>query len=170
MKYLALLLVALLLTLACGGAVPPPDAPGTFNAAGLKLIIGVERTRTLEVQASGDVVSSEAGQKIMSFVGSELRGPDGAATILTLDGNALRTPTKQLGTFDGDTLVIDDLRLWVKDDGVVMLTREGSDHKMRMHFDGSLAGHHRPALMLVAVVFSLFVAAHPGASIDRFVD
>jgi hypothetical protein len=39
-----------------------------------------------------------------------------------------------------------------------------------MNFVGSVKGRKRAALMLVTVIFALFVATHPTASLDRFYD
>jgi hypothetical protein len=170
MRYLLLLVVALVL--GCGAATPAASEPGQFNAVGLKLIIGVERTKTLEVKPNGSVVNSETGDATMTFVGTELRLADGSKTILALDGDTLRGATKTMGAFEGETLALGegDIRMTVKNDGAVYLSHAGSERKMRMHFDGSVVGRKRAALMLVAVVFALYVATHPTASLDRFVD
>jgi hypothetical protein len=168
MRYLAFVLVAWML--ACGGSAAPATSPGQFTATGLKLVIGVDRTKTIEVKPDGSVVSSETGTPVMTFVGTELRSADGAKTILSLQGDDLRGPTSSLGTFNGDVLTLADLQLSVKDGGVVNVVRNGSKHKMRMHFDGSVAGRKRPALMLVAFVFALYMATNPTVTFDRFVD
>jgi hypothetical protein len=167
-----LVLVVVLLLVACGGGSANRAAtatPGAFNASGLKLVIGVERTKTLEVHPDGTIVSSETGHPIMTFVGTDLRSLDGSKTILSLSGDELRGATKTVGTFQGELLTLGDLRLWVEDDGTVKMQHDG-DHKMRMHFDGSVVGQKRPALMLVALVFALYIATNPTATLDRFVD
>jgi len=164
----ALALVALLLLSCAGAALPPPTS--AFDPAGLKLVIGVDRTKTIEVTADGSVVSSETGQAAMKFVGQDLLTTDGSK-ILSLDGDELQGPKqKHLGAFEGDVLVLGPLRLSVEDDGVVNLTQGGSARPMRMHFDRSVAGRKRPAMMLVALVFAIYAASHPNASIDQFVD
>ncbi len=164
-------LLLLALSVACGASEAQATAPEQgFNPIGLKLVIGVDRTRTIEVQPDGGIVSSDSGTRILSFVGSEMRTPDGSKAILSLQDNDLRGPEKSLGTFDGTKLNIGDIAFWIEDDGVVRLERNGNARKMRMHFDGPVAGKKRPALMLVAFVFSLYVAKNPSASIDQFVD
>ncbi len=174
MKRVVVLVIALF-AFACGGDASnqPVEAPGLFDPVGLNLVIGVERTKSITVKPDGSVVSTETGQPAMMFVGSELRLADangGSKTLLTLDGNDLRGPNKSVGTFDGNTLLLGDARISVKDDGVVRFERNGSNHTMRMHFEGSVSGHRRPALMLVAVVFALYAATNPTATLDRFLD
>jgi len=165
------LLFVLAFAVGCVGAANTPDPPGTFNTGGLRLVIGVERQKTLVVKANGEVDSSETGQTTMKFVGQELKSPDESTTLLTVDGDTLRSPKATVGSFQGGKLsFFGDTWFSVRDDGTVYLTRDGADHKLRMHFDGSVQGHKRPALMLVAVFFSLFVATNPSVTLDRFYD
>ena len=172
MKCFALVLVAFVLV-ACGGATantPEPTDPASFTAVGLKLVIGVDRTKTLEVKPDGTVVSSETGEAAMKFVGTELKLADESKTLIALEGDTLRTNAKTVATFQGDKLVLGEVWISVKDDGVVKLERNGSAKKMRMHFERGVPGHKRAALMLVAVVFALYAATNPRATIDQFVD
>jgi hypothetical protein len=165
----ALCLLVLCAALACGGTITP-DAPGAFDAPGLKLVIGVERSKTFVVGRDGEVVSSATGSTAMKFVGRELRIPDGSLALLSLEGDELRTNGKHIGAFDGDTLLLGDLHISVHDDGVVDMSRAGETKKMRLHFEGNVHGHRRPALMLVAVVFAIYVVTHPGATFEQFAD
>ena len=162
-------LCTLFALLACGGPSSHVDAPDVFNPAGLKLVIGVERTKTIEVSPDGTVTTG-SGEAPMKFVGQELKLADGSKTLLALQGTTLRGPTSDLGTFEGDTLLIGPLGFSIDDDGVVHLERDGSKKKMRLHFEGSVVGHKRPAMMLVALVFVLYVATNPTANLDRYVD
>lgn len=156
--------------LACGGANTPVEAPSAFDATGLKLVIGVDRAKTFEVKADGELVSSQTGNPTMKFVGSALELADGSKKILSLEGTDLRGPEKSLGTIDDSGLLLGDMHIAVKDDGEVTLERGGTSHKMRMHFEGSTVGKKRPALMLVALVFALSAATNPNASLDRYYD
>lgn len=167
-----LLLMLALVVVGCGGAsANTPDPQGTFESDGLRLVIGVERPKTLVVDANGEVSSSETGQTAMKFVGQDLKSPDESKTLLTLQGNTLTSPTGTVGVIqDGKLSFFGQTWLSVRDNGTVYLEREGTDHKLRMHFDGSVRGHKRPALMLVAVFFALFVATNPTATLDRFFD
>jgi hypothetical protein len=160
-----------LLLVACGPSGPPAVAPesGPLATSGLKLVMGVERTKTFVVRDDGTVVS-ESGQPILTFAGNELKLADGSKTILTLDGTNLNGPDGHVGTVDGGVLTFGDMRLWIKDDGVVRVEREGSEHTMRMHFDGPVAGRRRAALMLVTFFFALNIVAHKGATFEQFVD
>jgi hypothetical protein len=168
------LVLLLAFVVACGGfAANTPDVSGApLDAAGLRLVVGVDRTRTLVVEPDGSVSSSDTGQTAMKFDGQELKSPDGSKTLLTLDGNVLRGPNQTTaGAFQGNNKVsVAGAWFSVRDDGVVVVEREGTEHKLRMHFDGSVKGRKRAALMLVTVIFALFVATHPTASLDRFYD
>ncbi len=167
----ALLLLLFVFAFACGGASSNVAEPGPFDPSGLKLVIGVERTKTFEVKPGGSVESSETGNAVMTFVGQELRLVDGSKTLLVLDGDTLRGPNaKPVGTFEGDALSMGAMRIAVKDDGVVKLAHDGKEGSMRMHFVGTVAGHKRAAIMLVVVVFSLYVVTHPNATLDAFLD
>ncbi len=168
MRATSALLIALVL--GCGGAAEIPDAPDAFVATGLTLVIGVDRAKTFEVKPDGSVVSSESGRTALKFVGRDLKLPDESKTIVSLDGDALSAGGTAVGKLDGDKVLLGDLVISIRNDGEVDLTRGGSEKKMRMHFEGAVAGHRRPALMLVAFVFALYAAANPHAALDRFVD
>ena len=156
--------------LACGGASVTADAPGTFEPAGLKLVIGVERPKTFVVERDGEVTSTATGTPAMKFEGTELKTTDGTRTLLAVVGDELRAGEKKIATFDGDKLLIADSTFFITDDGVVEVSRHNETKKMRMHFEGSVVGHRRPALVLVAFVFAIYAAANPHTSFDRFVD
>ena len=162
-----LVIGCLVLTLACGAAMTP-DPPGAFDPTGVKLVIGVERTKTFVVQRDGEVASSETGNSAMKFVGSELRTIDGTKAIVAVVGDELRAGDKHIGSFEGDTLVIGGVRFFVTDDGQVQIEHHSETRKMRMHFEGTIVGHRRPALMLVAFVFAVYAANNPHASIESF--
>ena len=163
-------LIAALFFIACGGVTMTPDPPGAFEPAGVKLVVGVERTRTFFVERDGEITSSEAGRSSMKFVGSELKTLDGTKTLFALVGDELHAGDKRVGSFDGDALQIGDTRFTISDDGKVRLERHSETKKMRMHFEGPIVGHRRPALMLVALVFAVYAAANPHAGVERFVD
>lgn len=166
-----LIILCVVFALACGGGVTmTPDPPGVFEPAGVKLVIGVERTRTFVVERDGEITSSDAGRSSMKFVGSELKTMDGTKTLFALVGDELRAGDKRVGSFEGDALQIGDTRFTVTDDGKVQLERHSETKKMRMHFEGPVVGHRRPALMLVALVFAVYAAANPHAGVERFVD
>ncbi len=162
--------LVLAFVLACGGAAFTPDPPGAFDPSGVKLVIGVERPKTFVVHRDGEVVSSETGNASMKFVGSELRTIDGTKALVSVVGDELRAGDKRIGTFEGDALLISDVRFLVTDDGQVQLERHSETKKMRMHFEGNMVGHRRPALMLVAFVFAIYAATNPHASIEQFTD
>ncbi|HEX4514978.1 MAG TPA: hypothetical protein VH054_15640 [Polyangiaceae bacterium] len=164
------IVLGLVLVLACGGAAFTPDPPGAFDPSGVKLVIGVERQKTFVVHRDGEVVSSETGNSAMKFVGSELRTIDGTKTLIAVVGDELRAGDKHVGSFEGDALALGDVRLLVTDDGQVEIERHSETRKMRMHFEGNIVGHRRPALMLVAFVFAVYAATNPHASIEQFTD
>ena len=161
-------IACLIFALACGGAAFTPDPPGAFDPSGVKLVIGVERTRTFFVQRDGEVVSSQTGNSSMKFVGSELRTMDGTKTLFAVVGDELRAGDKRVGSFEGDALSIGDVHFTITDDGKVQLERHSETKKMRMHFEGNIIGHRRPALVLVAFVFAIYAANNPHASIESF--
>ncbi len=168
-----LLLLLAFVVASCGGAAAnTPDPPGAaFNTGGLRLVIGVDRPKTLVVKPNGEVDSSETGQTAMKFVGQELKSPDESKTLLTIDGDTLRSPAATVGAFQGGSLsFFGETWLSVRDDGTVYLSRNGADHKLRMHFEGAVRGQKRPALMLVAVFFALFIATNPTVTLDCFYD
>jgi len=167
MRAIALLFVV---ALACGGPAFTPDPAGAFDPSGVRLVIGVERTKTFVVQRDGEVVSSETGNSAMKFVGSELRTIDGTKAIVAVVGDELRAGDKHIGTFEGDALVIGTVRFLVADDGQVRIEHHSQSKTMRMHFEGNIVGHRRPALMLVAFVFAIYAANNPHASIESFTD
>ena len=156
--------------LACGGPSFTPDPPGAFDPSGVKLVIGVERQKTFVVQRDGEVVSSETGNSSMKFVGSELRTIDGTKALVAVVGDELRAGDKHIGSFEGDALVIGTVRFLVTDDGQVQIERRSETRKMRMHFEGNMVGHRRPALMLVAFVFAIYAASNPHASLESFTE
>ena len=158
----------LFLALSCSGASMTPEPPGAFDPSGVKLVIGVERTKTFVVQRDGEVVSSETGNSAMKFVGSELRTVDGTNAIVSVVGDELRAGDKHIGSFEGDALVIAGVRFLVTDDGQVQIEHHSETRKLRMHFEGNMIGHRRPALMLVAFVFAVYAANNPHASIESF--
>jgi len=147
-----------------------PDPVGAFDPSGVKLVVGVERPKTFVVQRDGEVVSSETGTSSMRFVGSELRTFDGTKALLTVANDEVRAGDKHIGTFEGDTLVIGTVRFLVTDDGHVQLEHHSETKPIRMHFEGRIVGHRRPALVLVAFVFAIYAATHPHASIDAFTE
>ena len=160
--------VLLAFALACGGAAFTPDPPGAFDPSGVKLVIGVERPKTFVVQRDGEVVSSETGNGSMKFVGSELRTIDGTKALVSVVGDELRAGDKHIGTFEGDALVIGGVRFLVTDDGQVQIEHHSQSRTVRMHFEGNMIGHRRPALMLVAFVFAIYAASNPHASLESF--
>lgn len=161
-------IVLLAITLACGGAAFTPDPPGVFDPAGVKLVIGVERPKTFVVQRDGEVTSSESGHSSMKFVGSELRTIDGTNALVSVVGDELRAGDKHIGSFEGDALVIGGVRFLVTDKGEVQIEHHSQTRTARMHFEGNMIGHRRPALMLVAFVFAVYAASNPHASIESF--
>jgi hypothetical protein len=163
-------IVLLVFVLACGGATFTPDPPGAFDPSGVKLVIGVERPKTFVVHRDGEVVSSETGNASMKFVGSELRTIDGTKALVAVVGDELRAGDKQIGSFEGDALVIGGVRFLVTDDGRVQIEHHSQNRTMRMHFEGSMIGHRRPALMLVAFVFAIYAANNPHASLESFTE
>jgi hypothetical protein len=166
MRWLAAEAAAFLV--ACGGATFTPDPPGAFDPSGVKLVIGVERAKTFVVQRDGEVVSSETGNGSMKFVGNELRTIDGTKPLVAVVGDELRSGDKHIGSFEGDALVIGTVRFMITDDGQVQISHHSETRTMRMHFEGRMVGHRRPALMLVAFVFAIYAANNPHASIESF--
>jgi hypothetical protein len=164
------IVLVVVFALACGGASFTPDPPGAFDSSGIKLVIGVERTKTFVVQRDGEVTSSETGNSAMKFVGSELRTIDGTKAIVAVVGDELRAGDKHIGAFEGDALVIGTVRFLVTDDGHVQIEHHSQTKTMRMHFEGNMIGHRRPALMLVAFVFAIYAANNPHASLESFTE
>ena len=165
-------LFLMLFAFACGGGGSPPITPesGPVAATGLRLVMGVDRPKSVEVHDDGSVVSTQTSQAVLSFSGADLKLPDGSKTILTLDGTNLSGGGSHVGTIDGGILTFGEMRIGIQDDGVVKVERAGDRHTLRMHFEGSVAGKRRAALMLVAFFFALNIATHRDASFEQFVD
>ncbi len=162
--------IAITFALACGAANTPVESASTFAPSGLRMVIGVDRAKTFTVSANGEVTSSETGNVAMKFDGSKLDLADGSKTLLSLDGSQVNAGGKPVATIDQEGLMVGGMHIVLRDDGAVELDQDGTHHKMRMHFEGAVVGKKRPALMLVALVFALYAAANPHATLDRFYD